>query len=194
PVADAMRTRCAGGADRITQPAHPKRGRHVGRQGRAHGFRDGVRADPLRTFLARDVGGLDLGGSRRPARAHHQAGALVADVPVVEARIDDRLGHGDVIVGRTVTHEAPQLTVDMVVEIDVRRTVDMGAKAHFLIGIAMDNARATFAQACCNFGGIRAYGGDDAEAGNGDAAQAVHTHQSDFSLGGNRPTRRPWAV
>ena len=82
----------------------------------------------------------------------------------------------------------------MFVEIYIRRTMDMGTKTHFFINVSVDDARATFAQAVSYLVRIQTDRGNDAEASDGDPAQAVIAHRCFFSLGGNNPTRRPAVV
>ena len=118
----------------------------------------------------------------------------MTDIRVGQTRICNRLLHGDVVISRAVTHEAAQLAVDMFIEIHIRRAVDMGSKAHFLVDVAVDDARLACPQALGHFGGVGSDGGDDAETCHGDPAQAIAAHGFYFSLGGNRPTRRPAVV
>ena len=76
--ADAVGRGGARRGDRIVQAADLEPGRKRRRGARAHRLGHRERADALGALLAGDVGGLDDGAGRGPARADDQAGALVA--------------------------------------------------------------------------------------------------------------------
>ncbi len=77
-VADAVVRGRAGRGDRIVHALDLEPGRERRRGGRGHRLRHGEGADALRALAAGGVGGLDDGAGRGAARAHDDAGALVA--------------------------------------------------------------------------------------------------------------------
>jgi hypothetical protein len=127
-IADAMRRGRAGRGDGIAE-AFDLEGRcDVRGDGRGHAARHHIGADALGPLFARDVRGLDLVRGRRPAGAHDDAGAFVADLAHLQAGILDGLAHGDVAISGAIAHETPRLTVDMLVEIDLDGAVNVAAE------------------------------------------------------------------
>src|SRR5690606_37223265 len=96
----------------------------------------------------------------------------VGHLLVAQARVCDRLLHGQVGIGRRVAHEPVDLAVDQLFQIQVDRAGNLAAQAHFGIGRVEADARATFAQAGGDSGFVSAQAGNDAQTGNDDATHA----------------------
>src|SRR5207248_6840593 len=104
------------------------------------------RPDAAGALLARSVGGGNNGLGRGTAGAHDEAGALVLDLVLLEARIDDCLLHRRIIPCRTVAHEATHPAIDSRIEIERRRAMDLAAKAKARVVIGSDDAGFSFPQ------------------------------------------------
>jgi hypothetical protein len=87
----------------------------------------------LGPFSLAVIGGLHDGAGGRSARAGDDAGALVADFGVAEARVGNGFLHGEVGVGRTIAHEAHQAAIDQFLGIELQRTGDLAAEADLLV-------------------------------------------------------------
>ena len=111
-IADAMVGGRAGRRDRIVDALDLEPGGERRRGGRRHRLGHRERADPLRALVAGDVGRLDDGARRGPARAHDDAGASRSRFRLLEPGIADRLLHGDVVPGRAAAEEAHGAAVD----------------------------------------------------------------------------------
>ena len=168
--ADAVRRGRAGGADRIGDALDLERGGQVGRHGRAHRARDHVRTDLAHAARAQDVGGLHLPVAGTAAGAGDQAGAWVADLGLVQARVGDRVTHRHIAVGGRIAHEALELAVDHRLQVQLHRAADLAAQA--LLGVVGQEADAGAAVAQRRRYRVQvvAQARSDTHAGDGDAA------------------------
>ena len=139
-VADAVRGRRAGRGDRIVHAADLERRGEGGGGGRRHGLGHFERPDLGGAARASRVGGGDYRLGRGAARAHNDAGSLVRHVARGEARIADRLLHGDVIPTLARLHEAARLAVDHVLPVDLGLAVDLAAETELLVLLGLDDA------------------------------------------------------
>jgi hypothetical protein len=64
---------------------------------------------------------------------------LALDAPP-EAAISDRLLHGDVGIGSSVTHKSTNAPINMFADIQVHAATDLAAKTHFFKLFVMGNA------------------------------------------------------
>ena len=98
-IADAMVGSGAGRRDRIIDAFDLEPCGQGRRGGGRHAFWHGKRTDALRAGLAGDVSGLNqrLGG--RAARAHDNAGALIGDFSLCQARVGNSLIHRHMVPG-----------------------------------------------------------------------------------------------
>ena len=165
-IADAVVRGRARRRDRIADALDLEPGRERRRSGRGHRLRHRERADALRPFGAGDVGGLDDGARRRPARAHDDAGALVGDFGGFEAGIADRLLHGDVVPGGAAAEKAHGAAIDRFARVERRRAVHLGAEAKLGIFVGAHDAGPRFAQRGQDFLGVVADGRDNAHSGD----------------------------
>ena len=172
-VADAVRRGRAGRADRVVEALDLVGGREVGRDRARHGARHHERADALGALLLGDDGRLHDGAGGRPAGAGDQAGALVGDLGLAEARVGDRLLHGEIGVGRAVAHEAAQAAVDQLVDVDLQRAGDLAAEAELRVLRHELDAGLAVLQRLRDLGGVVADRGDDAQAGDDDTLHDV---------------------
>ena len=156
----------AGRRDRIAHALDLEPGRERRRRGRRHRLRHRERPDALRPLAARDVGRLDDGARRRPARAHDDAGALVRDLGRFEPGIADRLLHGDMVPGGAAAEKAHGAAVDRLAGIEGGRAVHLGAEAELGIFVGAHDARFRFAQRSQHFLRVVADGRDDAHPGD----------------------------
>ena len=167
-VADAVIRGRAGRGDRIVHAADLEPGRQRGRRGRGHRFGYRERADALRPLLAGDGGGFDDGPSRGTARAHDDAGAVVGDLPLLEAGIADRLIHGDVVPGGAAAVETHGAAIDDALGIDRRGTGYLAAEAVRGLRLGASDPGTGLAQGVQNLPGIVADGRDDAHPADDD--------------------------
>ena len=165
-VADAVRRGRAGRGDRIAHALDAIGRGQRRRVGRTHGLGDLERANLFRALLARGVGGLHDGAGRRTAGANDQPGPLVGDVGLLDARVADRLLHGDIVPRGALAHEAAHLAVDHPFPVELRRAMHLAAKAELGIFVSFDDAGFRFAQRGENFLHTVADGGDDPHAGH----------------------------
>src|SRR5690606_25738286 len=100
--------------------------------------------------------------------------------------------HGDVVEGRGVAHEAPELAVDqrLLVQVD-DRPADLAAKTHVSIFFAETDAGTAVFKTLQHRLPVVADGGDDADAGDDYPAHCSGPQK--FSVEVNRPTRRSLA-
>ncbi len=169
-VADAMGRSGTGGANRIVNALDLERRGQTGGVGAGHGARHHIGANLAYAFFPQDVGGLHdiLGG--RSAGADDQAAAGIGNLVLFQAGIGNRLFHRQIVECRTIAHEALELAIDHLIEIQINRPVDLGAKAEFRIfGIETDTGLA-LAQRLGNLLSVIADTGDNSETGNSNAS------------------------
>jgi hypothetical protein len=126
----------------------------------------------LESLFAVDVGSGDDRRRRGTAGAHHDAGALVADIALFDAAIADRLLHGDVVPGGARAEETHRAAVHRSRGIERRRAGNLAPEAmlHELLGAR--DARFRLMQASQHFLGIVADGGNHAHAGDDNTSHA----------------------
>jgi hypothetical protein len=96
------------------------------------------------------------------------------------------------VVGRAVTHKPPCAPIDLRVEVDLQRPVDMAAEAEFAVLFAELDARPTGPQRVQDFTLAIADGGDDAQAGDYHPSHG-RFDQAVVGAFGNSPTRNFFA-
>lgn len=164
-IADAMRRGRAGRRDRIVDAVDLEPGGQRCRRGRRHRLRYREGADALgAAVLQCGFGRLDDGAGGGAARAHDDAGALIGDVAFAEARIGDRLVHGDVVPGGTLAQEAHRAAVDHGGGVERRRAPDLATEAVLGEGIGKADAGSGVMQRGLHLVGIVADRRHDAEA------------------------------
>ncbi len=165
-VTDAVSGGRAGGADGVVHALDLERGRQAGRGGGGHGARHHVGTHTLDPFLASDVHRFRgvLAGST--TRTDHQAGTLVGDLVFRQAGIFNGLLHGEVGVGRGVTHETHDFTVDQFRRIEFDVTPDTAAQVVLLELLGIGDARFACFQGGQHFFLVVADTGDDADTGD----------------------------
>ena len=77
-----------------------------------------------------------------------------------------RLRHGDIAIGRGITHKAVQLSVNQGGCVDIDSAMNLAPHAEFSIVGSRDNARAPRAKACQNLAPIVPKARHDAIAGD----------------------------
>ncbi len=191
-MADAV---CAGGAGRsdgVVDALDAERGGQAGRDGAAHGARHAVWADALDALVAQDVNGFHLVDGRGTARAGDQADARIGDVIGAETRIFQSLLHGEIGVGRRITHETQNLAVDELFQVQIDRAGNLTAQTHVRVSLIETNTRAAGAQIGGDGLFVIAKAGNDTQAGDHDTTHADVLQK--LSVEVNRPTRRASAL
>src|SRR3546814_1415355 len=107
---------------------------------RAHRARHRVRPRLAHAAVAQQVAGLALPLRRTAAGTGDQAGARAAQQVVRDARIGDRVAHRHIGVRRRVAHEALELAVYLLAQVDLRLARDLAAQAQ--LGVLGDKADA----------------------------------------------------
>src|SRR3546814_384325 len=145
----------------------------------------------LLPLLARGVEGGHHVRSGRASGAHDQPGAGGRDLRRLQPGIGDRLLHGQVVVGRTVAHEAQQLAVDTLGEIELHGAVDVAAEAKLLVLLGEHDARPARLEGGGDLLLVVADAGDDTDPGDHHAPQCDLRHAVAPAVAGlaNRPTR-----
>ena len=95
-------------------------------------------------------------------------------------------------VGGGVTHEAQDLAVDQLFEVQVDGARDLAAQPHVRIGLVEANAGAPGAQVAGDGLFVIAQAGNDTQASDHDATHADVLQK--LSVEVNRPTRKPSAL
>ena len=98
----------------------------------------------------------------------------MADFLLGQAGVFDRLLHRDVVIRRTVTHEAPDFAVDMLFQVDIDFAVNMAAESALLIFLDEFDPGTPFLEGIHDFRLIVPKRRDDAHSGNNDAPASVH--------------------
>lgn len=171
-LADAMRAGGAGGGDRVVDALDLERRGQAGRYGAAHGAGHAVWADALDAFLAQGIDGFHLVQGGSAAGAGDQAGAGVGNLFRSQAGVLDRLLHRQVGVGGGIAHEAEDLAIDQLFEVQVDRTGNVAAQAHLGVGRIEANAGPTRTEVGGNGVFVIAEAGNDAQTGDNDATHA----------------------
>ena len=187
--ANAMRGSSAGRGKRVTHALDLVGGGQRCGNGRAHRARHHVRAHLADAALAQQVGGFNLPFRRTTTGACDQAGTRIADLCFVQARIGNRIAHGDMGEGGGIAQEAFLFAVDFCFQVDLWCATDVTTEAELGIFGNVADTGTTFAQGAGNRVGVIAQAGSNAQAGDGDA-----THVQKSSVEVNRPTRRSLAV
>ena len=159
-----MRGCRARGRNRVIDSLDLERGGERRRIRARHRLRHFERPHLARPFRARRVGGLNDGARGRAARAHDEAGALVADVLLAKPRVEDGLLHRDVVPGGARPHETAHLAVDHPFPVEVRFAVNLRAKAPFGVILGFDDAGARLAQGGKHLLAVVTDGRDDAHS------------------------------
>ena len=171
-LADAMRAGGAGGGDRVVDALDLERRGQAGRYGAAHGAGHAVWADAFDAFLAQGVDGFHLVQGGSAAGAGDQAGAGVGNLFRSQAGVLDRLLHRQVGVSGGIAHEAEDLAIDQLFEVQVDRTGNVAAQAHLGVGRIEANAGPTRTEVGGNGVFVIAEAGNDAQTGDNDATHA----------------------
>ncbi len=165
-VADAVGRGRAGGADGVVDTLDLERRSQASGGGGGHGARHHVGTHALDPFLTGDIarlGGVLAGGA---AGAGHDAGALVGDLIFRQAGICDGLLHGEIGVGRSVTHETHDFTVDQFRRIEFDVTPDTATQVVLLELLGIGDAGFACFQGGQHFFLVVADTGDDADTGD----------------------------
>ena len=141
-MADAMRTGRAGRGNGVVDALDPERRCQAGGNRAAHGARYAVWADALDALFAKDVDGFHLIDGGSAAGAGDQADAWIGDIIGAEPRIFESLLHRQIGVSRRIAHEAQNLAVDQLFEVQVDRAGDLATQPHIGIGLIEANTGA----------------------------------------------------
>ena len=155
-----------GGADGVVDTLDLERGGKTGGGGGGHGTRHHVGTHPLDALFTGDIGrfgGVLAGGA---AGTGHDAGTLVGDHLFRQAGIFDGLLHGEVGVGRGVTHETHDFTVDQFRRIEFDVTPDTAAQVVLLELLGIGDAGFACFQGGQHLFLVVADTGDDADTGD----------------------------
>ncbi|MNS69277.1 hypothetical protein D3C72_1025850 [compost metagenome] len=165
-VTDAVGRGGTGGADGVVDTLDLERGGQAGRGGGGHGARHHVGTHALDPFLTGDVrrlGGVLAGGA---AGADHYAGTLVGDLILWQTRVSDSLLHGQIGIGRGVTHETHDFTVDQFRRIEFDVTPDTAAQVVLFKLLGIGDAGFACFQGGQHLFLVVADTGDDADTGD----------------------------
>ena len=168
-IADTMGGCRTGRRDRVVDTVDLEPGGECRRRGRRHALRHSEGTDALRAaVLARDVGGFHDHGGGRSAGAHHDSGAFVRYVGLLEARVGDRLVHRHVVPLSTLGQEAQRATVDERGRVQLGLAPYVAAEAVLGEGFREGDAGFRIAQRCLDLSCVVADGRHDPEASDDD--------------------------
>src|SRR5690554_1391130 len=165
-LADAMGTGGTGRRDGVVHPLDLERGSQTGGNRTAHGAGDAVRANALDTTLTQCIDGLHLvlgGGS---AGTGNQAGTWAGDLLFGQAAVCNGLLHGQVGKSSSIPHEAQDLAVNQLFQVNVYRAGNLAAQACLGVGRIETDTGASGTQAFSDCGLVRANAGNNANTGN----------------------------